>query len=114
MRKSSRDGMGTITSPGRLPMPPTGAGLAAAPRNASRAHGGLTAPTAGVARGPSRNGAAGRLPLLAGHLHTLVRRDPPPGVVADAWRPGIKQDLQTGTSVQRTNGARGSKDGTMQ
>ena len=59
-------------------------------------------------------GAAGCLALLLGPLHTLVRREPPPGVVPDVRRPGVKRDLQTGRSVQGTNGGRGSKGGTMQ
>ena len=73
-----------------------------APRSASRAHGGLTALTAGLARGLSTTGAAGRLALLLGHLHTLVRCEPPPGVVPDVRQTSVKRDLQTGRSVQGT------------
>ena len=64
--------------------------------------------------GPSTTGAVGRLALLLGHLHTLVGRESPPGVVPNVRLRGVKRDLQTGRSVHGTNGGRGSKDGAMQ
>ena len=94
-------------------MPRTGAGLAVAPCSASRAPRGLTTLTAGLARGPSTTGAAGHLRLL-GRLHTGPGRESAPGVVSNVRQPGVKRDLQTGRSVQGTNGGRGSKDGAMQ
>ena len=57
---------------------------------------------------------AGRLALLFGRLHTRRGRESAPGVLATVWRPRVERDLQTGRSVQGTNGERGSKDGAMQ
>ena len=95
-------------------MPRTGASLAVAPCNATQAPRGLTALTAGLARGPSTTGAAGRLALLLGRLHTGQGRKSPPGVVSNVRRLGVTRDLQTGRSVQATYGGRGSEDGAMQ
>ena len=63
---------------------------------------GLTTLTGGLARGLSTTGALGRLNVLAGHLHTMVRREPQPGVVPDLRGPRVERDLQTGRSVQGT------------
>ena len=91
-----------------------GAGLAVAPYGAFRAPRGLTALTAGLARGPSTTGAAGRLARLLGRLHIAPGRESAPGVVANVRQPGVKRYLQTGRSVPGTNGGRGSTDGAMQ
>ena len=92
----------------------TGAGLVVAPCSASRAPRALTVLTAGLARGPSTTGASGRLALLLGRLHTGPGRESAPAVVSNVRRARMERDLQTGRSVQGTNGERGSKDGTMQ
>ena len=103
MPKSSRDGMGTITSrPAACPRPTPELAWLQPPRIASRAHGGLTALTWGLARGPFTTGAAGYLALLLGHVQTMVRREPPTGVVPDIRRPRVERDLQTRSSVRHT------------
>ena len=93
-------------------MPRTGAGLAMASCRASGAPRTLTAPTAGLAWGPSTTGASGRLAVrlgVSGPGFELA-----PGAVPDVRRPRVERDLQTGRRVQGTNGEWGSKHGTMQ
>ena len=85
-----------------------------APCRASRAPRALTALTAGVARGPSTTGPSGRLALLPGLLHTGPGLESASAVVPNVRQPHVERDLQTGRSVQGTNGEWGSKDGTMQ
>ena len=86
--------------------------LAAAPCRTSRAPRALTALTAGLARGPSTTGASGRLALLLGQSGPGL--EPAPGVAPNVRRPRAERDLQTGRSVQGTNGEWGSKHGTTQ
>ena len=94
-------------------MPRTGAGFALAPCT-SRPPRELTALTAGLARGPSTTGASGRLAVLLGLLHTRLGLESAPGVVPNVRQPRVERVLQTGRSVQGTNGEWGSKDGTLQ
>ena len=82
-------------------MPRTGAGLAANPYRTSRAPPTLTAPAAGLARGPSTTAASERLAVLLWQSGPGL--EPAPGVVPNVRRPRVERDLQTGRSVQGTN-----------
>ena len=85
-------------------MPRTGAGLAVAPGRASRKPQALTALTAGLARGLSTTGASGRRALLLRRLHTGSGNESASVAVPNVRHPSVEQDLQTGRSVQGTNG----------
>ena len=80
-----------------------------APYRASRAPRVLSALNAGLAWGPCTTVTSGRLPLLLGLLHTGPGLESAPAVVPNVRRPRVERDLQTGRSVQGTNGEWGAK-----